>query len=226
MSAGNRLQLSSVARKQHGQRDNGGADWQHKAPPRRQGEAALGNSLPRGRTAKGAREADLDHTQANARLAGAAGGHAGEDGSSGLLLSSGGGGRRAETCAAPPCGIPSSLYLQVVVMVAEAMWFLQRPSPWRAAPRPPAPPSTRPRQESSARVKYRQLTPADLEAERGTRLASRWSADHSQLSWSLLVSGAVLYSARAACTATMRSASSAGVTAIVESDSCECSEPL
>jgi hypothetical protein len=79
---------------------------------------------------------------------------------------------------------------------------------------------------ASPRVKYRQLPPADSEAERGTRLASRWSADHSQLSWSLLVSGAVLYSARAACTAAMRSASSAGVTAIVESDSCECSEPL
>jgi hypothetical protein len=47
---------------------------------------------------------------------------------------------------------------------------------------------------ASARVKYRQLPQADLEAERGTCLASRWSADHSQLSWSLLVSGAVLYS--------------------------------
>jgi hypothetical protein len=79
---------------------------------------------------------------------------------------------------------------------------------------------------ASARVKYGQLPPADLEAERWTRLTSRWSADHSQLTWSLLVSGAVLYSARAACTAAIRSASSAGVTAIVESDSCECSEPL
>jgi hypothetical protein len=33
------------------------------------------------------------------------------------------------------------------------------------------------------------------------------------------------HSARAACTAAIRSASSAGVTAIVERDCCECSEP-
>jgi hypothetical protein len=33
------------------------------------------------------------------------------------------------------------------------------------------------------------------------------------------------YSARAACTAAMSSASSAGVTAMVERDCCECSEP-
>jgi hypothetical protein len=46
------------------------------------------------------------HPTRRPHLADAAGGHPGEDGLSGLLLS--GGGRHAETCAARPCGTPSS----------------------------------------------------------------------------------------------------------------------